>query len=105
MTSDKSTVTVPQLELNDGNLIPQLGFGVFQIPPEETAEAVSSALQTGYRSIDTAAAYGNEAGVGEAIRGSELAREEVFVTTKLGNDDHGRDAALRAFESSLAQLG
>ncbi len=105
MTSDKSTVTAPHLELNDGNLIPQLGFGVFQIPPEETAQAVSRALQTGYRSIDTAAAYGNEAGVGEAIRDSELAREDVFVTTKLGNDDHGRDAALRAFESSLAQLG
>ncbi len=105
MSTDKSTVAVPHLKLNDGNIVPQLGFGVFQVPPEETAEAVTRALQTGYRSIDTAAMYGNEAGVGQAIRDSGLARDDVFVTTKLPNDDHGREATLQAFENSLAQLG
>jgi 2,5-diketo-D-gluconate reductase A len=105
MTDSKLTATVPTIDLNDGNRIPRLGFGVFQVPPEETGEAVAHALQTGYRSIDTAAAYGNEAGVGEAIRESALAREDVFITTKLWNDDQGRDQALRAFERSLEQLG
>lgn len=105
MTPDKTTVAVPHLELNDGNLIPQLGFGVFQVPPEDTAQAVTSALHTGYRSIDTAAAYGNEAGVGEAIRNGDVVRDDVFVTTKLANGEHGRDAALRAFDRSLAELG
>jgi len=95
----------PHLQLNDGNAIPQLGFGVFQVPPEETADAVSHALGTGYRLIDTAAAYGNEAAVGEAIRSSGLDRDEVYVTTKLWNGDHGRGAALRAFERSLERLG
>jgi diketogulonate reductase-like aldo/keto reductase len=91
--------------MNDGHRIPQLGFGVFQVPAEDTTEAVSQALSTGYRSIDTAAAYGNEAGVGEAIRGSGLSREDVFVTTKLWNSSHGHDRALRAFEKSLGRLG
>jgi 2,5-diketo-D-gluconate reductase A len=77
------TDTVPQLKLPHSAAIPQLGFGVFQIAPEETAEAVRHALATGYRLIDTAAAYGNEAEVGEAVRSSGLDREEVFVTTKL----------------------
>jgi diketogulonate reductase-like aldo/keto reductase len=83
----------------------QLGFGVFQVPPEETAEAVGHALRTGYRLIDTAAGYGNEEGVREAIQASGLERGEVFVTTKLFNDSHGREEAQRAFSHSLALLG
>jgi 2,5-diketo-D-gluconate reductase A len=98
-------VTVPALELNDEKQIPQLGFGVFQVPPEDTAVVVDHALKTGYRAIDTAAAYRNEAGVGEAIRSSGLERDDVYVTTKLWNGDHGRDRALRAFERSLERLG
>jgi 2,5-diketo-D-gluconate reductase A len=97
--------TAPHLELNHGHRIPQLGFGVFQVPPDETAEAVTRALDVGYRLIDTAAMYGNEAGVGEAIAKSDLDRGDVFVTTKLANDAHGRDATLRAFDHSLEQLG
>jgi diketogulonate reductase-like aldo/keto reductase len=93
------------LDMNDGRSIPQLGFGVFQVPPEDTRAAVLFALQTGYRLIDTAAAYGNEAQVGEAISRSELGRDEVFVTTKLWNDDQGRSEALTAFERSLDRLG
>ena len=96
---------VPQLDLNDDHQIPQLGFGVFQVAPERTTDVVSRALEVGYRSIDTAAMYGNEAGVGEAIRKSELDRADVFVTTKLPNDAHGHDAALRAFDRSLQELG
>ena len=99
------TNSIPQLELNDGRSIPQLGFGVFEVPPDETAETVLHALGTGYRSIDTAAAYGNEAGVGEAIARSGLRREEVFITTKLWNGDQGHDSGLAAFEHSLEQLG
>jgi 2,5-diketo-D-gluconate reductase A len=85
--------------------IPQLGFGVFQVPPEDTAQAVGTALEAGYRSIDTAAAYRNEAGVGDAIRASGLPRGELFVTTKLWNSDQGYDSALRAFDASMARLG
>jgi 2,5-diketo-D-gluconate reductase A len=95
--------TVPTLQLSDSTTIPQLGFGVFQVPPEDTAETVREALATGYRAIDTAAAYRNEAGVGEATRSSGLEREELFVTTKLWNGDHGR--ARDAFEDSLERLG
>jgi 2,5-diketo-D-gluconate reductase A len=95
----------PKLDLNDGHQIPQLGFGVFQIPPEDTAEAVTRALNIGYRLIDTAAMYENEAGVGEAIRNGRLERDDVFVTTKLANDEHGHDDALRGFENTLEQLG
>ena len=105
MNAQPTTSPVPYLDLNDGHRIPQLGFGVFQVPPEDTAEAVARALATGYRSIDTAAAYRNEAGVGEAVRASGLDRGEVFVTTKLWNNSHGRDAALQAFERSLGRLG
>ncbi len=94
----------PRLELDDGHTIPQLGFGVFQVPPEETARAVRFALDTGYRLIDTAAAYGNEAEVGEAIAQSGLPRHDVFVTTKLWNDDQGHAEAQRAFEHSLDRL-
>jgi 2,5-diketo-D-gluconate reductase A len=85
--------------------MPRLGFGVFQIAPEETVDAVSHALRTGYRAVDTAAAYGNEREVGEAIRGSEVGRDEVFVTTKLWNTDHGSESAHRAFDRSLDRLG
>jgi hypothetical protein len=99
------TTSVPNVDLNDGNRMPQLGFGVFQVPAEETTEAVSHALRTGYRSIDTAAAYANEDGVREAIRESGLERGDVFVTTKLSNDSHGRDEAQRAFAQSLSMLG
>lgn len=94
----------PSISLHGGVEIPQLGFGVFQVPPAETAETVVQALSAGYRHIDTAAAYGNESGVGEAIRMSGLDRGEVFVTTKCFNDDHGFDEAKRAFGASLERL-
>ena len=98
--------TVPNLTLNDGNAIPQLGFGVFQIPPEDTAEAVRAALAVGYRHIDTAEMYGNEAGVGDGDpRGSGVDRAEVYVTSKLNNGFHAPDDARRAFETTLAELG
>jgi 2,5-diketo-D-gluconate reductase A len=96
---------VPTLTMNDGRAIPQLGFGVFQVPPEQTAEAVTVALAAGYRLIDTAQGYQNEEAVGEALRRSGLPREEVFVTTKLTNSEHGTDRTLRAFEASLRKLG
>src|SRR3954449_4484832 len=96
--------SVPLIHLNDDHTIPQLGFGVFQIPPEETAAAVAEALQAGYRHIDTAEMYGNEAGVGEAIRAAGLDRDDVFVTSKLNNGFHRPDDARRAFEDTLAAL-
>lgn len=99
------TPTVPTTALNNGVEIPSLGFGVFQVPPEEAAEVVSSALEAGYRSIDTAAAYRNEEGVGKAIANSGIPREELFVTTKLWNSEQGYDSTLRAFDASLARLG
>jgi 2,5-diketo-D-gluconate reductase A len=95
----------PTLTLNTGASIPQLGFGVFQIPPDETEQAVRTALEVGYRSIDTAAMYRNEAGVGRAIASSGLSREDVFVTTKLPNDAHGYEQALARFERSRQELG
>ena len=102
-----STSQVPQLALNapDGATIPQLGFGVFQVPPEDTAEITGRAFEIGYRHIDTAAAYRNEAGVGEAVRASGLDRGEVFITTKLWNSNQGRDNARAALEKSLSRLG
>jgi 2,5-diketo-D-gluconate reductase A len=99
-----SPTSVPRLEMNDGHRISQLGFGVFKVPPERTAEAVLHALDTGYRAIDTAAAYDNEEGVADAITRSGLAREDVFVTTKVWNGDHGRDRARAGFERSLERL-
>jgi 2,5-diketo-D-gluconate reductase A len=93
------------ITFNDGHAIPRLGLGVWQTPAEGTADAVAAALAAGYRSIDTAAAYRNEAGVGEGLKRSGLAREDVFITTKLWNDFHGFDATLRAFEGSLGRLG
>jgi diketogulonate reductase-like aldo/keto reductase len=95
---------VPEVTLNDGVQIPQLGFGVFQLPPEATTETVLHAFETGYRHIDTAAAYGNEAQVGEAVRASGLDRDDVFVTTKCFNDNHGYDAATAALRASLDRL-
>jgi 2,5-diketo-D-gluconate reductase A len=98
-------MSVPSIELNDGHAIPQLGFGVFQIDPEETARAVSVALEIGYRHIDTAEMYGNEKGVGEAIRASGLDRGEIYVTSKLNNGFHRPDDARKAFDGTLAELG
>jgi diketogulonate reductase-like aldo/keto reductase len=100
-----NATSVPTVALRDGVEIPQLGFGVFQIPPEDTQGAVEEALAAGYHHVDTAAAYGNEQGVGAAIAASDLGPEDVFVTTKLWNSEHGYDSALRAFERSLARLG
>lgn len=96
---------VPDVPLNDGRTIPQLGFGVFLIEPPKTVKAVSDALEVGYRHIDTAQRYGNEREVGEAIRASELGRDEVFVTSKLGNAFHRPDDARRAFDATLSDLG
>ncbi|MCW3063083.1 MAG: dkgA [Solirubrobacterales bacterium] len=103
--SPTEPASVPALELNDGTSIPQLGFGVFQIPPEDTAEAVSRALEVGYRHIDTAEMYGNEKGVGEAIRASGLDRADVYITSKLNNGFHRPDDARRAFAGTLEALG
>jgi len=91
--------------LNSGAAMPQLGFGVFKVPPAEVRRAVLTALEAGYRSIDTAAMYGNEEGVGQAITESGVPRDELFITTKLNNDAHGTDAAQRAFDDSLKKLG
>jgi diketogulonate reductase-like aldo/keto reductase len=96
---------VPVVTLHDGVEMPQLGFGVFQIPPEETQERVEEALAAGYRHADTAAAYRNEAGVGAAIAAGGVRREDVFVTTKLWNSEQGYDSTLRAFEKSIERLG
>ncbi|KUM78258.1 MULTISPECIES: aldo/keto reductase [Streptomyces] len=96
---------VPPIILNNGVEMPQLGFGVWQVPDAEAQQAVGTALEAGYRSIDTAAFYGNEEGTGKAIASSGIPREDIFVTTKLWNDDHGYDAALRAFDVSLGKLG
>ncbi|MFJ5837911.1 aldo/keto reductase [Streptomyces shenzhenensis] len=96
---------VPPIILNNGVEMPQLGLGVWQVPDDEAERAVATALEAGYRSIDTAALYGNEAGTGRAVAASGLPREDIFVTTKLGNGDQGYDATLRAFDASMAKLG
>jgi 2,5-diketo-D-gluconate reductase A len=96
---------VPNIELNDGNTIPQLGFGVFQIKPDETADAVKAALGVGYRHIDTAEMYQNEQGVGQGIRDAGVDRADVFITSKLNNSFHEPDDARRAFDQTLAALG
>ncbi len=96
--------TVPTVTLSDGEQIPQLGFGVFQIPPEQTADIATRALLAGYRHIDTAAAYGNEAGVGQAVHAAGLQRDDVYITTKVFNDDHGFEQAKRALHASLKRL-
>ena len=98
-------MTVPTITLNNGTTIPQLGFGVFKVDPEETQRIVSDALEVGYRHLDTAMIYGNETGVGAAIAESDIDRDELFVTTKLWNSDQGTQSALDAFDLSLAKLG
>ncbi|MEV0785775.1 aldo/keto reductase [Streptomyces sp. NPDC050423] len=96
---------VPSLTLNNGVEMPQLGFGVWQVPDDEAAKAVATAIESGYRSIDTAAVYGNESGTGKGVTASGVAREELFVTTKVWNSEQGYDSTLRAFDASLDKLG
>jgi 2,5-diketo-D-gluconate reductase A len=98
-------MTVPTLTFNDGHTIPQLGFGVYRVDPDETERIVSDALAVGYRHIDTAALYGNEQGVGRAIAASGIPRDELFITTKLWNSDQGERATLDAFDLSIEKLG
>jgi 2,5-diketo-D-gluconate reductase A len=98
-------MSVPTLQLNNGTHMPVLGFGVYQTPPEQTAQAVEVALETGYRHIDTAAAYANERGVGEAIRRFGLPRDEVFIETKIWITDCGYDATLHAYDKAVGKLG
>lgn len=97
--------TIPTLELNDGRSIPQIGFGVWQVPDEIVTDATLSAFEAGYRHVDTAAVYENERGVGEAIARSGLLRDDLFITTKVWNTDHGYDATMRAFDASIGLLG
>ncbi|MFI6825210.1 aldo/keto reductase [Micromonospora sp. NPDC050187] len=99
-----ATNTIPDITLNDGNTIPQLGFGVFQVEPRDTVTAVREALRVGYRHIDTAQMYGNESEVGQAIRTSGLEREDVYVTSKLSNAFHRPDDARKAIQSTLDEL-
>ena len=99
-----TVTTVPALRLNNGVEIPQLGFGVFQIKPVDTVEAVSKALEVGYRHIDTAQMYGNEKEVGQAIGKSGIDPSDVFVTSKLNNNKHGFDDALAAFDQTLQDI-
>jgi 2,5-diketo-D-gluconate reductase A len=96
---------VPAMQLNDGGKIPQLGLGVWQVPNDQAAASVKEALAAGYRSVDTAAIYGNEAGVGAGLRAAGVARKDLYVTTKLWNDRHGYDEAHKAMDESLEKLG
>ncbi|SFE03046.1 Aldo/keto reductase [Actinacidiphila alni] len=105
MSKAPTSPAVPTVTLNNGIEMPQLGFGVWQVPDDEAEQAVATALDAGYRSIDTAAIYGNEKGTGRALAASGLPREELFVTTKLWNSDHGADLAPAAVEASLDRLG
>ena len=100
-----SATRIPLITLNDGHEVPQLGFGTFQVPPEDTERVVSDALEAGYRHLDTAQMYGNEEGVGRAVAASGLAREDLWITTKLNNPFHERSAAREATERSLEALG
>jgi len=102
--TETTTNSVPNIVLNDGNVIPQLGFGVFKVDPDKTSRIVTDAFEVGYRHIDTAAIYHNEEGVGHAIKNSGLAREDLFITTKLWNSEQGTASALDAFDKSLARL-
>jgi 2,5-diketo-D-gluconate reductase A len=99
------TTAIPQITLNNGVQMPVIGFGVYQIPADQTEQAVADALTAGYRLLDTAAAYGNEEAVGRAIAGSGIPREELFVTTKLWVQDTGEENTRRAFDASLQRLG
>jgi 2,5-diketo-D-gluconate reductase A len=101
----RAAPAVPAIALGGDVAIPQVGFGAFKVPDAECAEIVGLAFAAGYRHVDTASIYRNEAGVGTAVRGAAIPREELFVTTKLWNDAHGRDNALRAFDDSLSRLG
>ena len=98
-------MTVPTIALNDGTTIPQLGFGVFLVDPDDTERIVTDALEAGYRHIDTAAIYGNEIGVGKAIEASGIPRDELYITTKLFNSDQGTQSAFDAMDLSLEKLG
>ena len=98
-------MTVPAVKLNDGNHIPQLGYGVWQVGNDEAISAVSEALKVGYRHIDTAAIYGNEEGTGKAINESGIARDDIYLTTKLWNKEQGYESTLKAFDESLKKLG
>lgn len=98
-------MTSPRITLNDGTSIPQLGFGVFKVDPDETERIVSDALEVGYRHIDTAAVYGNEVGVGRAIAAAGIPRDELYITTKLWNSDQGTQSAIDAMDLSLEKLG
>jgi 2,5-diketo-D-gluconate reductase A len=98
-------MTSPVLTMNDGRSIPQLGLGVYKIPDDEAQDAVRTAIEVGYRHIDTATLYENERGVGAGVRDSGIARDDVFVTTKVWNSDHGFDRTLRAFDESIERLG
>jgi diketogulonate reductase-like aldo/keto reductase len=98
-------MSIPHITLNDGVSMPQLGFGVWRVPDAEAEKAVALAIGAGYRSIDTAMLYRNEEGTGRAVRASGVPREELFITTKLWNSDHGHDNALRAFDESMTRLG
>lgn len=98
-------MTIPQLTLNNGITMPQIGFGVYRTPPQETTAAVETALSTGYRHIDTAAAYLNERGVGDAIRNSGIPRSEIFIETKVWITDYGYDTTLHAFDKAAGKLG
>ncbi|MEV6774461.1 aldo/keto reductase [Nocardia sp. NPDC051030] len=105
MTFRSETSPVPSIVLNDGQVMPKLGFGVFKVAADSAVDTVATALRTGYRSIDTAALYGNEAEVGRALHESGLPRDEIFVTTKVWNNNQGYDATLRAFDDSMKLLG
>jgi 2,5-diketo-D-gluconate reductase A len=96
---------LPALAMNDGHTIPQMGFGLYKVPEESVADVVTTAIDAGYRHLDTATLYANERGVGEGIRRSGIDRDELFVTTKVWNSDHGFDSTLRAFERSMNLLG
>jgi 2,5-diketo-D-gluconate reductase A len=103
--STPSLPAIPSLALNDGHRIPQLGLGVYKVKNSQATDVVLTAFEAGYRHIDTAALYGNERGVGDAVRTCGLARDDIFVTTKVWNDDHGYEKTLRAFDTSLRKLG
>ncbi|BBY29270.1 aldo/keto reductase [Mycolicibacterium sediminis] len=103
--AEPSTPASPSIRLNDGKSIPAVGLGVWQTPPDETERAVGAALAAGYRHVDTAAAYGNEEGVGRALAASGLPRDDVYVVTKLWNADQGYDATMKAFDASMSKLG
>lgn len=96
---------IPSLSLNDGTTIPQLGLGVYKVPEKSVADVVTTAIDAGYRHIDTATLYANEKGVGEGIRRSGIDRDELYLTTKVWNSDHGFDSTLRAFDTSMELLG